>query len=133
MRQGTNSATIRSYHLPKLRRLALFCVVAVVAAAFLLTPVAGRSAQDTAKDPGPLPSSPAGDQAALAPPKAAVQSKKSGIEKTKDDAAELSQLADQLRDEVDKLNINVLPLDVLHKTEAVEKLAKKIKAEAHEN
>ena len=36
------------------------------------------------------------------------------------DAAELSALADQLRDELKKMNSNVLSLDVIRKTEKVE-------------
>ena len=47
------------------------------------------------------------------------------------DAARLSALADQLRDELKKMNVNVLSLDVIQKTEEIEKLAKKIKSEGH--
>ena len=47
------------------------------------------------------------------------------------DAAQLSKLADQLRDELGKLNVNVLSLDVVEKTQQIEKLAKKIKGEAY--
>jgi hypothetical protein len=52
--------------------------------------------------------------------------------KTQADAVELSALADQLRDQLNKMNVNVLSLDILHKTQAIEDLAKKIKAETHE-
>ena len=45
------------------------------------------------------------------------------------DAAELSALADKLRDELKKTNVNVLPLPAIQKTQAMEKLAKKIKGE----
>jgi hypothetical protein len=58
---------------------------------------------------------------------------KSGREKTKADAAALSALADQLRDQLNKLDVHVLSLEVIQKTEAIEKLAKKIKAEADEH
>jgi hypothetical protein len=52
------------------------------------------------------------------------------LEKARSDAAELSTLASQLRDELNKLRFDVLALDVIQKTEKVEKLAKKIKGEA---
>ena|SRR5579862_9680225 len=53
-----------------------------------------------------------------------------GNEKAKADAARLSTLADQLRDQLNKMNVNVLSLDVLQKTETIEKLARKIRGEA---
>jgi hypothetical protein len=59
------------------------------------------------------------------------EAKKSNLEKARTDAAELSALADQLRDELKKMNANVLSLDIIRKTEKVEKLARKIKAEAN--
>ena len=71
------------------------------------------------------------NQAALTAPMPKAEAKLSNIEKTKSDVAELSALADQLRDEVKKMNPNVLSLDVIHKTEQVEKLARKIKGEAN--
>jgi len=52
------------------------------------------------------------------------------LEKARSDAAELSTLASQLRDELNKMRFDVLALDVLQKTEKAEKLAKKIKEEA---
>ena len=55
---------------------------------------------------------------------------KSNFEKTKDDASELADIANGLRDQLDKTNINVLSIDVIHKAEKIEKLAKKIKEEA---
>jgi len=59
--------------------------------------------------------------------------RKTSLEKTRDDAAELSEVADQLRDELNKMDVNVLSLDVIRKTEKVEELAKKIKGESHGN
>ena len=59
------------------------------------------------------------------------EAKKSNLDRTKDDAAELSALADQLRDELKNMNANVLSLDIIRKTEKVEKLARKIKSEAN--
>jgi len=64
-------------------------------------------------------------------PKEKEEPKKSKLEKTRTDAAELSALADQLRDELKNMNVNVLPLDVLEKAQKLEKLAKKIKGEAN--
>jgi hypothetical protein len=51
-------------------------------------------------------------------------------EKAKADAAKLLTLADQLRDQLNRMNVNVLSLDVLQKTETIEKLAKKMRGEA---
>ena len=57
-------------------------------------------------------------------------SRKSSSEKAKADAQELSALANQLRDQLNKMNVNVLSLDIIQKTETIEKLARKIKGEA---
>jgi hypothetical protein len=51
-------------------------------------------------------------------------------EQVKADATELSDLADQLRDELHRTDINILSLNIIQKTEAIEKLTKKIKGEA---
>jgi hypothetical protein len=83
------------------------------------------------KDGENVPPPPAvNNQAALATAKPAEAKSPSG-EKAKDDAAKLSTMANQLRDQLNKMNVNVLSLDVLQKTEAIEKLAKKIKGEAN--
>jgi len=58
------------------------------------------------------------------------ETKKSGDE-TISDAAELCKLSNQLRDELGKMNVNVLSLGVIRKTRAIEELAKKIKGEAN--
>ncbi len=55
---------------------------------------------------------------------------KTNFEKTKDDASELADMATGLRDELNKTNINILSVDVIHRAEKIEKLAKKIKEEA---
>ena len=52
---------------------------------------------------------------------------------TQDDAAALCNVANQLRDELNKMNAYVFPLDVLHKTEEVERLARKIRGEANKH
>jgi hypothetical protein len=57
--------------------------------------------------------------------------KPSPLDQTKADVAELSTVADQLRDELAKMNVNVFSLDVLRKAEKVEQLAKKVKEEVH--
>jgi hypothetical protein len=99
----------------------------------LLTGVRVRSAQDSLPrrtvDPLPPPSS-ASNQATLIPVKPKQEPRESKLVKTKSDAAKLSALADQLRDELNKMNVNVYSLDVLHKTEKLEQLAKQIKEEA---
>ena len=108
--------------------------VGVVAALVLLTTMSVRSAQNPAppKNVEALSSPSAmNDQAPQSMPKEKEEPKKSKLEKTRTDAAELSALADQLRDELKNMNVNVLPLDVLEKAQKLEKLAKKIKGEAN--
>jgi hypothetical protein len=102
----------------------------------LLATLSVRSAQNPAPPKSPeISSPPAAVTNAAAPPAShpKEEPKKSNFEKTKSDAAELCALADQLRDELKTMNVNVLPLDVIQKTEAVEKLARKIKGEANGN
>lgn len=77
----------------------------------------------------PRPSAVSGKAAQMVP--APSGTKKSAHDKTKTDAAELSALANQLRDELSKMNVNVLSLDVLQKTDEIEKLAKKIQGEGN--
>jgi hypothetical protein len=55
---------------------------------------------------------------------------KTNFEKTKDDAAELADMAKGLRDELNKTSANILSVEVIHKAERIEKLAKKIREEA---
>jgi len=85
------------------------------------------------------PASPPNEEA-LSPPAAAIgrttpkqegQHKESNLEKTRNEAAELSTLADQLRDELNKMTFDVFSLDIIQKAEKVEKLAKKIKGRAN--
>lgn len=117
----------------KLRGFLLPLGVVVAATLVLLATIPVGSAQNTAsaKDEEALSPPPAViNQAALPAPKEKVEAKKSNLDKTKDDAAALSALADQLRDELNKMNVNVFSLDVIQKTQEVEKLAKKLKAEA---
>ena len=103
-----------------------------LAALILLTAMSLRSAQNPAPlTNAPPPSAAVNNQAALATPKPKEGAPKSGRDKVKADAAELSTLADQLRDELNKLNVNVFSLDVLQKAEKIEKLAKQIKGEAN--
>jgi hypothetical protein len=118
----------------KLRGFMLPLGMGVVAALVLLTTVSVWSAQNPAppkNGEGLSPPSAVNDQAALITPKEKGEPKKSNLEKARTDAAELSALADQLRDELKKMNVNVLPLDVIEKTQKLEKLAKKIKGEAN--
>jgi len=118
----------------RFRRFILPLGVGIVAALVLLTAASVRSAQNPAppKNAEALaPPSAVKDQATLITPKEKEEPKKSNLEKTRTDAAELSALADQLRDELNKMNANVLALDVIEKTQRLEKLAKKIKGEAN--
>jgi hypothetical protein len=116
--------------------VSIFSLFGVVAAlAVTMTSVTMRSAQGPAppKNTAGYSSPPAlNNQATAITPKENSDSKKSNFDKTRTDAVELSALADQLRDELKHMNINVLPLDVLEKTQKLEKLARKIKGEAYE-
>jgi hypothetical protein len=125
---------IRTRPLTTFRGFTLPLGLGIVATFVLLTTVSMRSVQN----PSPpnngevlSPSPAVNDQAALVTSKQQGEPKKSNLEKTRTDAAELSALADQLRDELKKMNVHVLSLDVIQKTEEVEKLAKKIKGEAN--
>lgn len=55
---------------------------------------------------------------------------KSYFKKTKDDVAQLADMVNGLRDELDKTSANTFSLAVIHKAENIEKLARKIKKEA---
>ena len=55
---------------------------------------------------------------------------KSRYEKLKQEAAQLSDLAKSLQQDLDKSNSDVLSLAVVDKADKIEKLAKKIKSEA---
>ncbi|HXW16547.1 MAG TPA: hypothetical protein VEN79_18700 [Terriglobia bacterium] len=119
----------------KMRGFILRLGMGCVAALLLLTALSARSAQG--------PASPKGEEAQSPPlavnnqtppnlPKPKEEPKKPIPDKRKTDAAELSALADQLRDQLNKSNVNILSLDIIQKTEEIEKLAKKIKGEADE-
>jgi hypothetical protein len=106
-----------------------------VAALILLTAVSVRSAQNPASPKSGEALSPplaANNQTAPNTPKPKEEPKKAILGKRKTDAAELSALADQLRDQLNKTNVNILSLDIIQKTEEIEKLAKKIKGEGDE-
>jgi len=109
--------------------------VGAVAALALLAPTQAKGGQNP---PSPKaervlpPPTAVKDGAALTTLKQKDDPKKAKLDKTRLDAAELSALADQLRDELNKLNAHILPIDVIQKTEKVERLAKKIKGEANE-
>lgn len=109
-----------------------FLVIGVVAAVSLLAAVSVRSEQNPAARTDGQTAGPAAslDHTLPAGPPQKATATKSSLDRTKDDAAQLSALADKLRDELNKMNVNVFSLDVLQKTEQVEKLARKIKGEA---
>ncbi len=110
--------------------------VGVGAALVLLAALAARSAQKSAAPPdGEVLSPPAAvkDRVALTPPDQKGEPKEPTLEKTRIEAAELSALADQLRDELNKMTFDVFSLDIVDKTEKIEKLAKKIKGDANGN
>ena len=119
----------------KMRRFILHLGMGSVAALILLTAVSARSAQNPASPKSGEALSPplaANNQTAPNTPKPKEEPKKSNLDKRKTDAAELSALADQLRSELNNMNVNILSLDIIQKTEEIEKLAKKIKGEADE-
>jgi hypothetical protein len=55
---------------------------------------------------------------------------KDNFEKMKRDAGELADLAKALQEDLNKSNENILSLDIIDKTDKIEKLAKKIKGTA---
>jgi len=55
---------------------------------------------------------------------------KSNFEKVKNDAAQLASMANELRGELNKTSVDILSMDVIHRAEKIEKLARKIKEEA---
>jgi len=57
----------------------------------------------------------------------------SNFERSKRDAAELAALARQLREELDKPNVDALSLEGMNRIERIEKLAKKIREEMKGN
>src|SRR5579862_8293200 len=104
-----------------------------VAALILFFVLAVRSAQTPAHSNGgevSPPASAAKDQPAPSLPSQTGGGKKAGLDKTKADVEQLSALADQLRDQLDKLNPNVLSIGILEKTQTIEKLARQIREEA---
>jgi uncharacterized protein YggE len=107
---------------------------AIISAAILMGAATLRSQQNTTASTHLEVSATAAASVQPSPPapQPKVEAKKSNLDKTKDDAAELSALADKLKDELDKLNANVFSLDVIQKTEQLEKLARKIKGEANQ-
>ncbi len=122
---------------PALKFRGFLIASCLVVVATLVLPATVRL--QSAQNPGPTkageaaaPPSALNNQPTAITSKEKEESKKSATDKTKTDADELSALADQLCDELNKLNVNVLPLDVLAKTQKLEKLAKKIKGEAYE-
>jgi len=117
----------RLYEFPVLK------LVCVIAASILLSLAPLSIAQNpalpkTRENVSPPPAASA--QAAVTAPKQ-ESLKSSPGEKAKADAVELSDLADQLRDQLHRTDINILSLNIIQKTEAIEKLAKKIKGEAN--
>lgn len=128
-----NSVTMRIHLLRKARGFIILLTAGFIVAVIFLTTVSVRSEQNPSapKNAEPVPNSAANEPASFTALKQKSEPKKSNVEKTQDDAAALSALADQLRDELNKMNVNVFSLDVIQKTEEVEKLAKKIKGEAY--
>jgi hypothetical protein len=104
-----------------------------VVAAWILLSVAPTSVAQNPAVPNTgqveYPPRAANAQAAVTTPKKESLGPSTG-EKARADAAELSDLADQLRDELHRTDINILSLNIIQKTEAIEKLTKKIKGEA---
>ena len=115
-----------------IRSFILLVLAAVVIVLVSLDSSSLRSERNTLtpKNSQEVPNSAPNVATAPTVPKQKGEARKSNIEKTQDDAAALCALADQLRDELNKMNANVFSLDVIQKTEEVEKLVRKIKGEA---
>jgi hypothetical protein len=63
-------------------------------------------------------------------PKQKRELMKSNFHKMRNDAAQLASMANELRDELNKARVDILSMDVIHRAEKIEKLARKIKEEA---
>lgn len=91
----------------------------------------GQDANSAGKEPVPSGQAAAVKNGAVAAVRPTREPEDPALAKTRADAAELSALADQLRDELNKMTLDVFSLDVLQKAKKAEKLAKKIKGEAN--
>lgn len=92
--------------------------------------IRGQDATAAGKDHASSSQAAAAKNATVTAPRQKKEPENPDLAKTRSEAAELSALADQLRDELNKMTVDVFSLDVLQKTEQAEKLAKKIKGEA---
>ena len=120
------SATLCGFPLPRLVwAVGLLILLSV-------TPVSVAQNPAVPKTGEPVSSYPATNAQAAVTTAKQETPKLSPCEKAKSDAAELSDLADKLRDQLHRTDVNILPLTIIQKTEAIEKLAKKIKGEADE-
>jgi hypothetical protein len=120
----------------KLRESVLSVRRGGIAAVILLTAfsvMGGQNPPPIHPDEVAPPAPAVSNSSSLIAPKPLATPPKSNREKTQADAAQLSALADQLRDQLNKMSVHVLSLDVIQKTQAIENLAKKIKAEADEH
>lgn len=103
--------------------------IAILAAALIwIACVAGFDLAGTTLDDKRVQATPAAQSATT--PSATELKGKSDRENSIMDAAELAATADKLRDELKKIDVNVLPLASIQKTQSMEKLAKKIKGES---
>ncbi len=96
----------------------------------LLLLIAAMSWAQQAPPPFPNPHIPHGSEPSGPPPMSPRQVTKYNKQRytqLQRDSDELLQLATQLKQEVDKANSNTLSVDVIKKTEQIEKLAKSVR------
>jgi hypothetical protein len=119
-------ARLRGFRLPKfVWALAAAILLAVAPLSIAQNPAAPKNEESVSSSTVP------NAQAAVSAAKQEPPESSSG-EKARADAAELAELANQLRDQLHRTDFNILSLNIIQKTEAIEKLAKKIKGESHE-
>lgn len=116
------SRSVQRATLPVLAGLILFFAMPLGVAQHSAIPNSGESAASPSVAVPELPRSAAKQET----PDSA------GRERVKIDAAELSKLSNQLRDQLQAMNVNVYPLGAVKKAEAIEKLVRKIKADGNE-
>jgi hypothetical protein len=132
LRLRTDATMIPTRLPPRLCEFPLPKLVCIIAALILLSVAPLSMAQNPAVPKTGQPVSPPrapNAHAAVTTPQQETPKSSPG-DQAKADAAELSDLADQLRDQLHRTDINILPLNIIQKTEAIEKLAKKIRGEA---
>lgn len=118
----------------KLIVFVVFCgLLILIGPSWAQTVAAFQTPDASTQEPPPFPSS---NPSVFPSNKSTVTQKqenaiiKENFKKAKKDAEKLSALADSLKKEIQSSNPNVMSIDIVSKTNQIEKLAKKIKEES---